>query len=257
MITIIADPHNYKGDVPGVMQAASPRDYVAARQAIRRALDLDNSLTLHVTSHLLLHWLEDFNGYTGVDWKQIAPELDYRRIFGVDPPSLFTPEVLIAIDIATINVPPPGAEVDPVGWVLGERLHAVWGAPQASEAHLSQVSAWAVRHGDTILPLLHPLVQYCLTQWAVAMPAYGALRAGSLAADATNLIRRAALRHYSVQWLQEHGLQALPVAPLKLSGAIWGEALRDLGPAIEQYWREQRAEREPDQMWLQSALATM
>ncbi|RRR68566.1 MAG: hypothetical protein EI684_17475 [Candidatus Viridilinea halotolerans] len=227
------------------------------RQAIRRALDDGKSLTLHVTSRLLLHWLEDFIGYSGVEWVPVAPERDYRRIFGSDPPALFTPEVLLAANIATINVPPPGVAVDAAGWVLGERLHPLWSAPQASSNHLSELSTWVVSPGASIAPALYPLVQDCLTKWAAAMPAYGALHAGSLGADVTNLIRSAALRHYPAAWRQAHGLHHLPVASFALHRELWVQALRELGPPIEHYWREQVAEREPDQAWLQAALAAM
>jgi PglZ domain len=257
MITIIADAHAYHTEPPGALCASGPRDYVRARSAIRGALDQGRSLTVYVTDRLLLHWLDDLTDYEGIHWQRIAPEADYRRLFGADPAPPFTPDLLIALDIASMNAPPPGIEIDPAGWMLGEHLHALWASPQGSLAHLGQLLGWALKHADRLATYLHPLMQRRLTVWASHHPAYAALRAGSLATDATNLIRCSALHRYDTAWLREQGLAGLPVVAPALDGALWISALSDLAPSIERYWRERMVQSTPNVEFIQAAIECM
>lgn len=257
MITVIADPHTYREPPPEALKASGPRDYVPARMAIRRALNLGEALVVHVTDRLLLYWLEDLADYDGVHWEVVAPEADFRRLFGVDPAPPFTTELLIALDVAAMSAPPAGVELDPAGWVLGERVHLLWAVATANTAHLGQLLTWSLKHGNALAPTLLPLVQQRLSTWAGVDSAYSSLRSGSLAADATNLIRRAAFRHYDVSWLRAHGLAELPLVTPTLSGDVWTGALRGLAPAIERYWREKIAGTTPDKAFVQAAVASM
>ncbi len=257
MITIIADPHHYHAQPSGALRVGRPVDYTRARIAIRRALDQGQNLTIHVTDRLLLHWLDDLTDYEGIEWQRIAPEADYRRVFGADPARPFTPELLIVLDIASMNAPPPGVEIEPAGWVLGERLHPLWAVPQGSRAHLAQLLAWTLNHANSLAPNLQPLAQRCLDAWANADPAYAALRAGSLASDAIGLIRRTALQRYDTAWLREQGLEELPVVVPTLEHILWINALKDLAPAIERYWRERMLQSTPDAVFIQSAIEHM
>ncbi len=257
MITIIADPHNYQTQPSRALRVSCAGDYVRARSAIRRALDHGQSLTIHVTDRLLLHWLDDLADYDGVEWQRIVPEAAYRRLFGADPAPPFTPELLITLDIASMNAPPPGVEIEPAGWVLGERLHPLWAVPQGSRSHLAQLLAWALKHANSLTPNLQPLAQQCLSTWANADSAYTVLRAGSLASDATNLIRRAALQRYDTAWLREHGLDELPVVVPAVESVLWISALKDLAPAVERYWREHIMQSAPNAVFVQTAIERM
>lgn len=258
MITIIADPHAYKGNLPDALRAAAPADYVTARMAIRHALNVGQPLTVHVTDRLLLHWFEDLVDYHDIHWEVIAPEADYRRVFGNDPAPPFTADLLVALDIASISAPPIGAPVEPVGWVLGERLHGLWATAQPGPSHLAQLLAWAMKHADGTTPNLHPLMQHCLTIWSTRDPAYGSLRAGSLLADATQIIRRAALQRYDLPWLREQGLINLPVVALpSMPAEIWIEVVRGLTASIERYWRERIAQQNLDKAFIQWMAAAM
>jgi hypothetical protein len=257
MITIIADPHHYQAELSDPLRVSGPGDYVRARSAIRHALDHGQPLIVHVTDRLLLHWLDDLADYEGIAWQHIAPEADYRRLFGTDPTPLFTSELLIALDIASMNAPPSGREIEPAAWVLSERLHPLWAVPQGSRGHLAQLLAWTLKHADSLATHLQPLVQQCLTAWANADSAYTALRAGSLAGDATNLIRRAALQRYDTTWLHEQGLAELPVVVPPSEPALWISALKALAPAIERYWRERMAQSTPNVPMIQAAIERM
>ena len=257
MITIIADPHAYRSEPQDALRASGTADYVRIRGAIRDALDHGQQLTVHVTDRLLVRWFEDLAGYEGVRWERVAPEADFRRLFGVDPAPPFSPELLIELDIVSMNAPPPGHAVDPAGWALGERVHPLWAASQGSAAHLGQLISWAMAHADALSSSLYPLVQQRLVRWAGDHPAYAALRAGSLAADATNLVRRTALQRYDIGWLREQGLAQLPVLTGTLDGVRFVAALRGLAPAIERYWREHSAETAPTPEFVHAALERM
>ncbi|MEI8166458.1 MAG: hypothetical protein WCG26_08765, partial [Chloroflexales bacterium] len=209
MITIIADPYQYHRAPAEALHARGVSDYVPTRRAIRRALDDGQPLTIHVTHRLLLHWLADLLDYAGIQWEYVAPEADYRRLFGRDPTQLFTPELLLRLDIASMSAPPPERASEPVGWILGQRLHPLWSFPQGSAAHLAQLLSWALTHSDPLESYLHPLMQQRLTVWADADPVYARLRAGSLGTDATNLMRCVALQRYEPAWLRAHGLDGL------------------------------------------------
>jgi len=257
MITIIADPHAYQTETPNALYARSPGDYVRTRSAIRHALDQGERLTVHVTNRLLIHWLNDLTTYEGIHWEYIAPDVDYRRLFGTDPAPPFIPALLITLDIANMNAPPPGIEIEPAGWVLGERLHALWAFPHGSLVHLTQLLGWVLKHADKVATFMHPLVQQRLVAWAHDYSAYAALRAGSLATDVINLLRRAALHRYDTAWLREQGLAELPVIAPTLEGALWVIALRDLAPVIERYWRERIAQSTPNRAFVQAAIECM
>lgn len=257
MITIIADPHNYQVEPAGALHASGASDYVRTRSAIRHALNHGQSLTVHVTDRLLLHWFADLADYEGVQWEHIAPEVDYRRLFGSDPTLPFTPDLLITLDIASMNVPPPGLEIEPIGWVLGQRLDPLWSSPQGSPAHLTQLLSWTLAHTDLLETYLHPLIQQRLSVWAGDDPAYTVLRAGSLATDATNMIRVTALQRYDPVWLRAQGLAGLPLTSLSLTGNFWIAALSDLAPTIDRYWREHIVQVTPNAVFVQAAIERM
>jgi hypothetical protein len=256
MITIIADPHGFRAPAPDVLYVAGPGGYVAARSAIRRALDNDTALTVHVADRLVLYWLEDLDGYDGVYWVPIEPEADYRRLFGVDPTPPFTAELLAQLDLATLSPPPPGVAVEPAGWVLGERVHHVWAAPHSSPAHLSQLVAWAITTPEGIEPRLQPLAQVCLANWSRGEAGYGGLRAGSLPADAAALARRAALQRYDPAWLREQGLDGA-APPLTLKESVWIAALRGAAPLLESYWRARLLDADIDAGVLTAMVGTL
>ena len=257
MITIIADPHSYQAVSADALHASGPGDYVRIRSAIRRALNQGDSLSVHVTDRLLLHWLADLADYDGIQWEHRAPEVDYRRLFGSDPSLPFTPDLLMRLDIAHMNAPPPGREIEPVGWILGQRLDPLWSVSPGNPAHLDLLLTWTLTHTDHSETFLHPLIQQRLTIWAGDHPTYTALRAGSLITDATNVIRCIALQRYDPAWLRAHGLVGLSQNTLTLAGSLWIDALNDLAPAIECYWRERIVQVTPHTGFLHAAIERM
>jgi hypothetical protein len=257
MITIVVDLHAYQSEPPDALPASSAKDYVHMRSSIRRALDEGRSLTVYVTDPLLLHWLADLVEYDGIEWRHVAPETDYRRVFGEDPSPPFTPDLIIALDLAGINAPPLGSTVDPAGWVLGERLHPLWAAAQGSPAHLAHLLGWVLKNADKLEPHLLPLIQRRLAVWARDEAVYAALRAGSLATDTMSLLRCAALQRYDTAWLLEHGLAHLPPTVPALDGALWAHIVSDLAVSIEHYWRERIARATVDTSFVRAAIAQM
>jgi hypothetical protein len=257
MITIIADPHSYKPLDPGSLSVRGPEDYVAARIALRRALDEGLALTVHVTAALPLHWLADMEGYEGVRWERIAPEADFRRLFGDEPRPPFSTDLLVDLDLTTIPEPPIGMLVEPAAWILGQRVDPVWLYQQGGATHLEQLLGWCLRQGDTLPANLHPLVQQRLSSWAAEQPLYGSLRAGSLSADARAIVRRWALQRYDALWLDEHGLAALPLFPGTVGAELCIDALTGFAPQIERYWRRRAAEQGMDVRFLQRAIDQM
>lgn len=257
MITIIADPHAYQEPMFGALRASTPGDYVRVRIAVRRALDRSEHLAIHVTNRLLLYWLGDLAEYEGVSWKLVSPEADFRHIFGYDPPAVLTADMLLALNISGTNPPPQGTQIDPGIWLLSENVGSVWASPFGHIAHLSQLLPWIINNAERIPPIIYPLVQQQLAQWGADHPAYSWLRPGSLVADATNLVRRAALEHYEIRWLSDLGLAELPVISLSIEQDIWINALKDYEPAIEHYWRQHSAQSALDIAFVRAAIQRM
>jgi hypothetical protein len=240
MITIIADPYAYQKPQEDAVHVTHMREYVPTRIKIRQALDSNEPMHIHVTDRLVAHWLKDLAEYDGVHFDAVDPQADYRRMFGSDPLPPFTAELLIALDIASLDAP-LSDDTDPAQWILSKRLHPVWGVPQASSAHLIALLTWIITSTEPIQSRYIPLIQHALARWAETEPAYACLHAGSLIADAYNLLRRAALQHYAPNWLHEQGLAQLPAINAQFAPELWVSALQAIEPDIGQYWRERIA----------------
>ncbi|NJN65902.1 MAG: hypothetical protein HC884_03890 [Chloroflexaceae bacterium] len=213
MITILEDPHHYQSPPPDALTAAHIADYVPVRMAIQRALNDHTALTVHVTHPTLLHWFKDLRTYPTdvVAWKMADPAEEFVAFFGFAPPSLFTRERIVQLDLASLTPPQPGIAVDPVAWILGQKLDDLWGYPHAYPDHLAQLAAWAAQQPAPISNPLLPLAQAQLDQWVAQNAAYGYLQAATLRNDSIRMLLHATLYRYDTQWLQQQGWYDAPL----------------------------------------------
>ena len=128
MIRILADLYGVSQPPDGAQQIASATDYVAARRAVRAALDQQLDLTLYVTDIVAAQWLSDLKRYPTavISWRDLRPETAFEQLFGTPPPPLFSADLLMALDLEEITPPPPNVAPDPVAYILGQRLGALW-----------------------------------------------------------------------------------------------------------------------------------
>jgi hypothetical protein len=240
MITICEDPHQYSEPPDHVLLAATIADYVPVRMRIRQAIDQHQSLMVLVVHPTLLHWFSDLRSYPEhvVCWQVVDPTQEFTIIFGETPPPLFTPALIAALDPASLTPPPPGKTVDPVAWILGQRLHDLWGYHDLYEEHIVDLVAYLAQQSVPPPEQLRPLIQEQLRHWAAVHPAYQSLRPAALHADSTRLLLRWALQRYALNWLQEQGLAHLPLIDARGQEAICIELLRACDGVIRAYWSQ-------------------
>src|SRR5947208_1918382 len=101
MIRILADLYGVSLPPDGAQQIASATDYVAARRAVRVALDHQHDLTLYVTDIVAAQWLSDLKRYPAslIFWRDLRPETTFEQLFGTPPPPLFTADLLVALEL--------------------------------------------------------------------------------------------------------------------------------------------------------------
>jgi hypothetical protein len=237
MITILEDPHHYQSPPPDALIAAQCTDYVPVRMAIRRALDNHGALTVHVTHPTLLHWLKDLRTYSeGVVWKIADPTEEFTDFFGFAPSPLFTRECIVQLDLSSLTPPQPGLPVEPVAWILGQKLDDLWGYTDLYPDHLVQLADWAAQLSTPLSDELLPLAQAQLDQWAMHHPAYGSLNAATLREDSTRLLLQTVLHRYDAAWLQQQGWQATPVLDVSTRYDICIALLQERESLIASYW---------------------
>ncbi len=260
MITILADLHHYQASEADALTAASSADYVPVRMAIRRALDTHTALTVHVTHPTLLHWLKDLRMYPSdvVVWQIADPAEEFADFFGFAPPPLFTRELIVQLDLALLMPPQPGLTVDPVAWILSQKLHNLWGYTTSYPDHLVQLATWGIQNSDHLPDYLFPLVQAQLDLWATQNPAYCFLHAATLCEDSTRLLLHSLLHRYDSQWLQQQGLHEAPVIDVSNQHEVCIAMLREREPLIAAYWnRTFAAADQPPELTIAAALAQM
>lgn len=240
MITIWEDPYQYSEPPDHVLRAATIADYVPVRMRIRQAIDQHQSLMVLVVHPTLLHWFSDLRSYPEdvVCWHVVDPTQEFATIFGETSPPLFTPDLIAALDLASLTPPPPGKTVDPVAWILRQRLHDLWGYYDLYAGHIVDLVAYLSQQSDPPPDYLRPLIQEQLCHWAAVHPAYQHLRPASLREDSTRLLLRWALQRYDPNWLQAQGLAHLPLIDAQGQEAVCIELLRERDEVIRAYWSQ-------------------
>ncbi len=244
MITILADKHAYAVSSSTARQATKIEDYVPVRMAIRQALDRHETLEVHVTHPVVVQWLSDFQQYkpSVVAWRTIDPAEDWTSFFGTPPAALFSPQQIVALDLPSLRRPSDGEAVDPLTWILGERLGDPWRYSAVPAEHIANFAAWVVRRSEAYPDHLIPLMQSQLDRWANQRPDYRVLRSATLRDDATRLFVAAALQQYDLQWRQAQGLAETPVLAIHQQIDEVILALQTVKEAIRSYWNRRFAE---------------
>lgn len=259
MITILADHYRYTAPPDGAVIAATVADYVPVRQRIRLALDQHTDLTVYVSDSVVLMWLSDFQHYPqrSVCWRSIDPAEDFTQLFGVSPSSPFTPELIMSLQLDTLTPPPQHTAVNPVSWILGERLGEIWRYAVPPRGHAAQLAAWVVCRTSSFGEALTPLLATQLEQWQGTDAVYKAFRALHLYEDATALFVRSALQRYDLQWRQNQSWGHLPVIDLTEHVQAAISVLRKYRGSIAAHWRQRFAEMNQSSELIDIALRQM
>jgi hypothetical protein len=213
MITLLEDRYKYTQPTPDMLTAAAITDYVPVRIAIRRALNDRTSLTVHITHPTLLHWFKDLRSYSphSVSWNVVDPTEDFKDCFGYYPPPIFTPKLIVQLDLHALRPPPHGKGVDPIAWILEQKIHPLWGYSDTYPDHLVQIALWAIELSSPLPTYILPLAQQQLEQWATQNAAYRFLHAATISEDSTRLLLHAFLHRYDSSWLHQQHLANIPM----------------------------------------------
>ena len=259
MITIIADRHAASRPPAEALVALTLADYVLVRQQIRAALDQGHALTVYATNPVLLGWLSDLQRYPErhVAWREVDPSATFMRLFGCPPTAPFTPQNLAALDLEALSPPPRGSDVQPVPWLLGQRLDPLWQHDTPPPHHAALLAAWASEQTAPLEHPLGPLVQAQLEAWAKTAPVYQALHGLSLAEDGAKLLVRWALQRYDASWRKLQPWGALPVLTSAPPSQAVVAALRPHQGALQTYWHQQITATPPTAETLAAALSQM
>ncbi len=243
MIRILADLYGVSLPPDGAQQIASATDYVAARRAVRAALDQQHDLTLYVTNIVAAQWLSDLKRYPAavIFWRDLRPETTFEQLFGTPPPPLFSADLLMALELEKIIPPPPNVAPDPVAYILGQRLGALWAYTEAPEGHFAQVVCWAAQQPSWQPGSLLALLDAQLHHWANGDARFAALHAAQLPANAQHILIRSALARYNAAWQQAQPWGVLPTIALDGVELLAIKALRSLHTQLSTYWNERFA----------------
>jgi hypothetical protein len=242
MIRILADLYGVSQPPDGAQQIASAADYVAARRAVRAALDQQHDLTLYVTDIVAAQWLSDLKRYPAavITWRDLRPETTFEQLFGTPPPPLLSADLLVALELETIT-PPPGNVPDPVAYILGQRLGELWAYTDAPAGHFAQIVRWAATQRDWQPGALLALLDAHLRRWARGDTRFAALQAAQLSANARQILTRSALARYDTAWQHAQPWGTMPTIALDGVEPLAIEALPSLHTQLSSYWNQRFA----------------
>ncbi|GAB4190521.1 MAG: hypothetical protein OHK0022_03400 [Roseiflexaceae bacterium] len=243
MIRIITDIHHAASPPAGAQHVGCVADYVAARYAVRAALDKGHDVTLYVTDPIVAQWLSDLRRYPNklVEWDEQRSETTFEQLFGTPPAPPFTADLLAALDLETLAPPPVGSKADPVEFILSQRLDPVWGHVDPPNGHFERMVAWATPHHNWQPGSHLPLIAHQLGRWAASDARFAALRADALPGDARHVLARSALARYDASWRAAQPWGGMPEITLEGHEPLAIAALRPLHTQITSYWNERCA----------------
>ncbi|HEU4326455.1 MAG TPA: hypothetical protein VFS21_25160 [Roseiflexaceae bacterium] len=243
MIRIIADIHHAASPPAGVQHISCVADYVNARRAVRTAIDNGQDVTLYVTDPIVVQWLSDLRRYpaTLVAWREQRSETTFEQLFGAPPMPPFTSDLLTALDLETLTPPPIGSKVDPVAFMLSQRLDPVWGYVEPPNGHFERVVAWAAPQRNWLPGPYLPLIAHQLERWTASDARFAALRADALPGDAGQVLARSTLARYDASWHATQPWVGRPEIALEGREPLAIAALRPLHTQIKSYWNERCA----------------
>src|SRR5579859_7623822 len=243
MITLIADPYHVGVLPEGALAPTSSAEYVAVRIQVRRALDTHSDLTIYLRDPVMLHCFEDLHRYQrgSVTWHIVDPARDFEQFFGLAPAAPFTPAGIAAVRLDTMRPPPEHTRVDPLSWVLGERVGDVWRHETPPTHHLDELAAWAVGAPPLADSTIRGLAAEQLARWSRIDQRYAALRIQTLSQDAAAMIAHSALRRYDPSWQAAQPWGSAPTLDQVPLADVGAAVVRPLRATIAQYWRERYA----------------
>jgi hypothetical protein len=237
MIKIISDPYRYQESTQYDVCATSVEDYVSVRQAIRRALDAQRRLTVYVTHRTVLAWLDDLRGYgpQNILWEDIDPTKTFTDFFGFVPPVLFDAKTVLALNLESLPRPQNGVLVDPIAWILGARLGAVWGEATASPQHLVLLIN-TIMSQPAPSPVLIPLLNQRLAAWTQDRSQYSGLRSTTLHSDASRYMVRWATQHYDQTLWNDPLFVDIPILTYTPDLVLCRAVLAECSSTMSTYW---------------------
>ena len=258
MITIISDPYHYQEPAQCDVCARSVDDYVPVRRAIRAALNSRRRLSVYVTHQTVLAWLQDLRGYgRDIVWQDVDPTKTFTDVFGFAPPPLFEPHTILALELEALPRPQNGVQVDPVAWILGARLGAVWSESQASDQHLGRLITALAADPAPLPAVLGPLIAQQLAAWSQQYPNYAGLRTATIQADATRYLVRWATQRYDQTGWNDVTLLATPILQVAPDPLICRAVLAEYDGDIHTYWNRWFAHHQPATATITQALNQM
>ncbi len=212
------------------------RDYIPLRQRLRRVLDERGNYTVYIQHPLLAQWLKDLRNYGPqiVHWEEVDLYEYFEQYFGFAPPKELGLSALQDL-LGTLSPPPIGALVDPIGWILSQRIDSIWGYAQPSQNHLGNIAAWLVKT-DHIPLLLHPLMERRFTEWAKEDDRYKLFLDRPWKEIAEILLLRWALRFYPITFSLRLKLEAYPLVDCSQHTTVCLELLKTHNNTLKHFW---------------------
>lgn len=243
MIHILADLYQSSHRPDNAYHVAGVADYVAARRAVREALNNQNDLILYVTDVVAAQWLSDLQRYPAniVRWVELRPEAIFEELFGVLPYPPFTADLLSALVLETLTPPPPGSHAEPISTILGQRIDPIFSYPEPPAGQFEQVVLWAASQTSWLPGRVAVLLAHQLDRWITAESRFGVLRSDTLPSDARHVLIRSALTRYDASWCRRQPWSTMPVIGLDGAEHVVIDALRSLHSQIASYWSERYA----------------
>lgn len=189
------------------------QDYIPLRQQLRRILDEEGrNYTVYVQKPVLAQWLNDLRSYRShiVGWIEVSLHGYFEQRFGFPPPKELSEA---AIQDLLLTLPPTDGNTmaDPVGWILYQRIDAIWQKSKPDQNHLVDLAAWLLKPSP-IPVLFQPLMRARLMQWRGYDERYQIFLEHPWVEAATSIFIRWVFRHYPKDFT--NSIQVLPATPL-------------------------------------------
>lgn len=136
----------------GAQAIDDSKDYLAARNQIKEAIESNEMLKIFVRTRSCDKWFWDLPEYFGtVEIIDDSPEERLKRKLGLQTlPARFAIASPQIIELGLLDLPNPSLHVsDPLGWVLRHKLGVVWDSPEPSGDHFSALVNW---FAENIIP---------------------------------------------------------------------------------------------------------
>ena len=240
MITIYCD-FQYTQQVKTdnyTIAASQVRDYIPLRQHLRRALnDEDHDYTIYLQSRILARWLQDLRDYEPhiIHWEETNLREQFRQKFGFLLPSEIDETAIRDLQLLNLPFPDAVARVDPIGWILGQRIDRVWAHTRPYKGHLADLAAWAVQV-EQLHSSLKSLMRERLVQWREIDNRYQIFFDRSWQDAGEALLLRWALRSYSIQFSLRQQLDSVPLEDCSRYADLCHKLLSKYNTQLRQFW---------------------